>query len=64
MKNIINDSLGCPSYRDVKFVVGMVSQEVKMPQNIPYSCKQPKEFCVFYIINYTSLTTRASKITF
>jgi len=62
MKNIIDDTLCCPSYHDVKFVVGMVPQEVNMPQNIPYSCKQPKGFSVFYIINYTSLTTQASKI--
>jgi len=64
MKNIINDSLGCPSYHDVKFVVGMVSQEVEVPQNIPYSCKQPKEFSVFYIIDYTSLKTHAFRIIF
>jgi len=28
-----------PSYHDVKFVVGMISQKVNMPRNIPYSCK-------------------------
>jgi hypothetical protein len=64
MKNITDESLRLSSYHDVKFVVGMVSQKVNMPQNIMYSCKQPKGIFVFYIINYTFLTSQAFKIIF